>query len=94
MLKAKERKEAIEKIAAVSKFLEIILRTESNMRFSILERGSRIRLRVIPGKQHFPETLFGIAVRELADEIDRFFEYSVKYRKPKLGKLVTLEGLE
>lgn len=94
VLKGKKSKEMIKKLASLSKVLEIVLRTDSRIRFSISDRGSRIRLRVIPGRQHFPETLFGIAIRELADEIDRFMEYSIKYRSPKLGKLVTLEGLE
>jgi exopolyphosphatase / guanosine-5'-triphosphate,3'-diphosphate pyrophosphatase len=94
MLKSKKSKETIEKLAAVSKFLEIVIRTDSKIRFSIVDRGSKIRLRVVPGKPHFPETLFGISVKEVGDEIDRFLEYSIKYRKPKLGKLVTLEGLE
>lgn len=94
MLKGKKSKEMIEKLAAISRFLEIIFRTDSKIRFSIVERGFKIRFRVTPGKPHFPETLFGMAVKELGDEIDRFLEYSIKYRKPRLGKLVTLEGLE
>ncbi|MDG6997514.1 MAG: Ppx/GppA family phosphatase [Nitrososphaerota archaeon] len=94
MLKGKKSKDVIEKLAGVSRFLEIVLRTDSRIRFSVAERGAKIKLRVIPGTHHFPETLFGISVKELADEIDRFLEYSVKYRKPKLDKLPTLEGLE
>lgn len=94
MLKGKKNKQVIKKIAATSKLLEILLRTDSKIKFSTIEGGSRIRLRATPGRPHFPETLFGIAVKELGDVIDRFLEYSIKYRKPGTERLVTLEGLE
>ena len=93
MLKAKKSKDTIEKLATISRFLDIILRTDSKVRFSIVERGSKIKLRVIPGKQHFPETLLGSSVKQLGDRLDRFIEYSVRYpnEKPKMEKLVTAQ---
>jgi exopolyphosphatase/guanosine-5'-triphosphate,3'-diphosphate pyrophosphatase len=84
MLKAKKSKDIIEKLAAVSRCLDIILQTDSKIRFSIVEGGSKIKLRVIPGKQHFPESLFGSSVKQLGDKLDRFVEYSVKYPDEKL----------
>ena len=69
MLKGRKSKDTIEKIAAVSRFLDIILRTDSKIRFSIVERGSKIKLRVIPGRQHFPESLLGSSVKQLGDKL-------------------------
>ncbi|MHB1867952.1 MAG: Ppx/GppA phosphatase family protein [Nitrososphaerales archaeon] len=93
MLKSKKSKDTTEKLAAISRFLDIILRTDSKVRFSIVERGSKIKLRVIPGKQHFPESLLGSSVKQLGDKLDRFVEYSVRYpnEKPKMEKIVTTQ---
>ena len=56
----------------------------------MVERGSKIKLRVIPGKQHFPETLLGSSVKQLGDRLDRFVEYSVVYPNEKLKMEKTL----
>ncbi len=79
MLKGRKSRNSIEKIAAVSGFLDIILRTDSKMKFSIVEKEGKIRLSITPGKQHLPETLLGSSVKQLADKLDRFVEYSVNY---------------
>lgn len=94
MLKGNKSKETIEKIAAVSRFLDIILRTDSRMKFLIMERGSKIRIQVIPGKQHFPEMLLGNSMRQLGDKLDRFVEYSIKYpnEKPRMEAVVTTDS--
>ena len=59
-----------------------------------MERGSKIKLRVIPGRQHFPESLLGSSVKQLGDKLDRFVEYSVKYpnEKPKMETVVAAES--
>ena len=95
MLKAKKSKAVIEKIATVLSFLEIVLRTDSKIRFSILERGSKIRLLVSPGKHNFPETLFADSVKRLGDKLDRFIEYSIRSDNLKSERqVVTLERVE
>jgi exopolyphosphatase/guanosine-5'-triphosphate,3'-diphosphate pyrophosphatase len=86
VLKAKKSKATVEKIATVLRFLEIVLRTDSRVKFSIVERGSKIRLRVVPGKSHFPESLFAESVRKLGDKLDRFVEYSINYEVAKWDK--------
>jgi len=90
MLKAKKSKDTIEKLAAISRFLDIVMRTDSKVIFSVVEQGSKIKLRVIPGKQHFPETLLGSSVKQLGDRLDRFVEYSVVYPNEKLNIEKTL----
>jgi len=94
MLKGKKSKDTIEKIAAVSRFLDIIMRTDSKIRFSIVERGSKMKLRVISGRQHFPESLLRSSVKQLGDKLDRFVEYSVKYpnEKPKMEAVIATES--
>jgi exopolyphosphatase / guanosine-5'-triphosphate,3'-diphosphate pyrophosphatase len=87
MLKSKKNKETIEKIATISRFLEIILRTDSRIKFSIIERGSKIRLSVFSGKLHFPEHLFGESAKQLGDKLDRFVEYSIKHEKAKFERI-------
>ena len=57
MLKGKKSKDTIEKIVAVSRFLDIMMRTDSKIRFSIVERGSKMKLQIKSGRQHFPESL-------------------------------------
>lgn len=91
MLKGKRSEELIEKIAAISRFLDIILRTDSKIRFAIVDRGSKIRLRIMPGKQRFPESLLSASIKQLGDKLDRFMEYSIKYagEKPKMETLPT-----
>ncbi|MDG6905100.1 MAG: hypothetical protein JRN20_04865 [Nitrososphaerota archaeon] len=84
MLKGRKSEEMIEKIAAISKLLDIIVKTDSKIRFSIVENGSKLRLQVLPGKQHFPESLLGISMRQLGDKLDRFVEYSIKYPNQSL----------
>lgn len=90
MLKGRKSKDLIEKIAAVSRFLDIILKTESRIRFSIVEKGSKIRLQVIPGNKHFPESLLGTSMKQLGDKLDRFVEYSIKYpnERPKMESVI------
>ncbi|MGI0090290.1 MAG: hypothetical protein ACREBS_01145 [Nitrososphaerales archaeon] len=78
LLKPKKSKETIEKLAALSRFLEIVVRTGSKIRLSIADRGSKIMLRIIPGKQQqIPVSLLNAAVAELSNKLDRFVEYSI-----------------
>ena len=95
ILKGKKSKAVVEKIGTVLRFLEIVLRTDSKIRFSIVERGSKIRLVVTPGKDNFPETLFADSVRRLGDRLDSFIEYSIRNDRLKSERQVTaLEKVE
>lgn len=78
MLKPKKSKETIEKIAALSRFLEIVVKTESRLRFSLDSRDRRIKLRILPGKQEFPGSLLKASLADMGNRLDRFVEYSVK----------------
>jgi len=78
MLKPKKSREAMEKLAAVSRFLEIIVKTDSRFSFSLDSRDPRVKIRVVPGRQEFPSSLLRASVAELGSRLDRFVEYSVK----------------
>lgn len=78
MLKPKKNKETMEKLAAISRFLEIIAKTDSRLSLSIGARDPVIKLVVAPGKLEFPASLLKASIAELGNKLDRFVEYSVK----------------
>jgi exopolyphosphatase / guanosine-5'-triphosphate,3'-diphosphate pyrophosphatase len=70
----------VQKYAAICRFLEILIRTESKILIAFPEAGSKINLRIssrIPAER-FPQKILGVAVNQLGDELDRFIEYKVK----------------
>ncbi len=92
LLKGKKSKDEIKKLTAISRFLELILRTGSRVivRVPALERDSKMRLRITSTIEHFPEAILRSSVRELSDELDRFVEYSLNSetaKKENLSKL-------
>lgn len=84
MLKGKKNKEAIKKLASLSQFLELMLRSGSKSTLIMAENGSFLKLKVRRGSQKFPEVLFEHAIREMGDGLDRFIEYSIKHDSPKI----------
>jgi exopolyphosphatase / guanosine-5'-triphosphate,3'-diphosphate pyrophosphatase len=74
--------ESIERIASISRFLEIIVRTGSKVRISFAENGARIMMSVSPPKQptqqKFPQKMLHESVNELGRKLDRFIEYKIK----------------
>ena len=85
LLKGKDSKDEVKKLTAISRFLELILRTGSTVKLNVptTDRGSKIKLRISSGGEYFPETILQSSVRELSDELDRFVEYSLNYDSPK-----------
>jgi exopolyphosphatase / guanosine-5'-triphosphate,3'-diphosphate pyrophosphatase len=70
----------VERFAAISRFLEILIRTESRIVVSFPDGGSKILLKInskTPAER-FPQKILGVAVNQLSDELDRFIEYKVK----------------
>ena len=78
MLKPKRSKETMEKLAAVSKLIEIVIKSESKLGFSASARDPRVKFRIVPGKQEFPASLLKASLAELGSRLDRFVEYKVK----------------
>jgi len=70
----------IEKYVAISRFLEILIRTESKVVISFPEAGAKISLKINSQTppERFPQKILGITVNQLEDELDRFIEYKVK----------------
>ena len=79
MLKQGSEKQ-VERYAAISRFLEILLRTDSKVALSFPEGGSKIQLRIAcrTPAERFPHKILSVAVNQLGDELDRFIEYKVK----------------
>ncbi len=79
MLKQGSEK-SVERFAAISRFLEILIRTDSKIAVSFLEGDAKIQLRIASRtpSQQFPHKILGVAVNQLGDELDRFIEYKVK----------------
>ena len=73
----------IERFAAISRFLEIVIRTESKIRLSFPDRGSRISLRIISQtpEERFPQKILGDSISELGNELDRFVRVQGKERQ-------------
>ncbi len=70
----------IEKIAAISRFLEILIRTESKIIVSFSDAGSKIILNITSRTpaERFPHKILGVTLNQLGDELDRFIEYKIK----------------
>jgi exopolyphosphatase / guanosine-5'-triphosphate,3'-diphosphate pyrophosphatase len=70
----------IEKYAAISHFLEILIRTDSKIAVSFPDEGSKISLKITTHitPERFPQKILEDAVNKLGDELDRFIEYKVK----------------
>jgi exopolyphosphatase/guanosine-5'-triphosphate,3'-diphosphate pyrophosphatase len=95
-----ESEKAIERFAAISRFLEIIVRTDSKIQLSFPEKGSRISLRIISKtpEERFPQKILGDSISELGNELDRFVDYKVKSANKSIPKEaqngVGIENLE
>jgi len=77
----------IEKYAAISRFLEILIRTQSKVGVSFSDDGSKISLKLVSytPAERFPQKILEVSVNQLGDELDRFIEYKVRYAaKPVL----------
>jgi len=70
----------VERFAAISRFLEILIRTESTIAVSFPDGGSKILLKITSRTpaERFPQKILSVAVNLLSDELDRFIEYKVK----------------
>ncbi|MDA4110997.1 MAG: hypothetical protein OK439_00550 [Thaumarchaeota archaeon] len=78
--------ELLERLAALTRFLEVIARTNSKVKVSFAERGSRISLAVstqMPDDR-FPQKILSDSVTALGNELDRFVEYKVKCAQKSL----------
>ena len=90
----------IERFAAISRFLEIIVRSDSKIQLSFPERGSRISLKIVSQtpEERFPQKILGDSISELGNELDRFVEYKVKSAKKSIPEEVQtgaeIENLE
>jgi len=76
----------IERYSAISRFLEIIIRTHSKIQVSFPESGSRISLKITSQtpEERFPQKILGDSISELGNELDRFVEYKVKSAKKSI----------
>jgi len=86
----------IERFAAVSRFLEIVIRTDSKIQLAFPERGSRISLRIISQtpEERFPQKILGDSISELGNALDRFVEYKVKSAKNSIPEVQNGAGIE
>jgi len=78
----------IERFAAISRFLEILIRTESKTQVSFPDAGSKISLIItsqIPAER-FPQKILGVTLNQLGDELDRFIEYKVNYAEKPIAE--------
>ncbi len=84
----------VEKFAAISRFLEIVIRTESKIAVSFSDSGSKLQLKIASKTpaERFPHKILGVAVNQMGDELDRFIEYKVK-NATKPVALATLAGM-
>ena len=78
----------IEKYASISRFLEILIRTNSRVLVSFSDEGSKISLRITSFStlERFPQKILEVSLNQLGDELDRFIEYKIKYAKPVLSE--------
>jgi exopolyphosphatase / guanosine-5'-triphosphate,3'-diphosphate pyrophosphatase len=79
----------IERYAAISRFLEILIRTESKVAISFPDAGAKISLKITSQTppERFPQKILGVALNQLGDELDRFIEYKVKnFSKPAVNE--------
>ncbi len=82
-------REVIERYAAISRFLEILIRTESKVAISFPDAGAKISLKITSQTppERFPQKILGVALNQLGDELDRFIEYKVKnFSKPAVNE--------
>ena len=93
MLKPKKSKSTMEKLAAISRFLEIIVKTDSRLGVTLDARDPRIKLRIVPGREEFPESLLRDSLIDLGNRLDRFVEYTVK-GLPPVSKTTGGRGIE
>jgi exopolyphosphatase/guanosine-5'-triphosphate,3'-diphosphate pyrophosphatase len=84
----------VERLAALNRFLEVIARTESRLRISFSEGGSRISLQItsLTPETRFPNKILSDSITQLGNELDRFIEYKVKWdQKRSVNSLESLE---
>ena len=70
----------VERFASISRFLEILIRTESKIVVTFTDAGSKLQLKIdskTPAER-FPLKILGVTVNQMGDELDRFIEYKVK----------------
>ncbi|MHB8567240.1 MAG: Ppx/GppA phosphatase family protein [Nitrososphaerales archaeon] len=77
MLKPKN-KNSFSKLAVIINFLEILDRTESQAKISLMDRGSRIKIRIASRRKETPQLLLRDSILELSEELDRFIDFSVR----------------
>lgn len=86
----------IQKYAAISRFLEILIRTESKTTVSFSDEASKISLKITSfvSPERFPQKILEVALNQLSDELDRFIEYKVKYATKPLSNDVRIESVD
>ena len=89
----------IERMASLSRFLEVIARTDSRLRVAFSEGGSRISLQIatLVPETKFPNKILSHSLTELGNELDRFIEYKVKWdqkRPVNSTEIVEEKGIE
>jgi exopolyphosphatase / guanosine-5'-triphosphate,3'-diphosphate pyrophosphatase len=89
----------LERLGSLSRFLEIIARTDSRLRVTFSEGGSRISIQISSDtpEARFPNKILSDSISELGNELDRFIEYKVKWdqRRPvNSTEIVEEEGME
>lgn len=84
----------IDKYAAISKFLEILIRTESKIAVLFSDEGAKISLKITSRMppERFPQKILEASVNQLGDELDRFIEYKVKYAIEPFAKESPIDG--